>query len=274
MRILLLFLFLYFSSFNVFALTICINGATADGSGACPDGTSQGADEYGVTCAYDSVTGSTSCERTDNSASDAGTWNPQTFSCSNFVNPVVGSDGVFRCPAQINVKTPKSTSAPNPSKDDKACDPSLGADSGCASQKTAAKTNDLISESNSKLGSIASSNATNSGLLGQILGTLRGIASQGAGSNSNSNSNSNGSGSGSSDSGSGDSEISTNTKSISSISPTISAIGSCPDAESFNVMGSSYEFSYKYLCDAAEDFNGLVVAMGVLSALMIVVTAL
>lgn len=228
-------------------------------------------------------------------AATAGVWNPKTFSCSNYVAPKVGAAGDIICPAASTTATPTSKVAPNPSKDDVACDPSKGVDSGCASQKTAAKTNDLLSESNSKLGSIASSNANNSGLLGQILGTLRGIASQGTagtgtgtgsggtggtgstGTGTGSGSGSGGStggGTGSSGDGTGASEgVTTSTKQISSVSASNSS-GICPTPESFSIAGQSYSFSYESLCNMAESMRGIVIAIGAFSALMIVVTAL
>lgn len=225
---------------------------------------------------YDPVTGTT--QIVENFGTEPGIWDPLSFSCSNFVAPLVSASGDLTCPPLVTAKIPKSISNPNPSKDDVACDSSKPVDDskpdqGCASQKTAAKTNDLISESNSKLGSIASSNVTNSGLLGQILGTLKGIASQGTVGNGTGSDT--GDGTGSSDgTGSDTGGVTTSTTQLSSISPTISAFGMCPPSETFNVMGMNYEFSYKSMCDAAESFNGLVIAMGAFSALMIVVTAL
>jgi hypothetical protein len=185
----------------------------------------------------------------------AGIWNPKTFSCSNYVSPKVSASGDIICPAVPSIAVPTSKSDPNPSKGDEGCDPSKDEDSGCASQETAVKTNDLISESNSKLGSIASSNATNTGLLSGILVTLQGIASQGS------------VGAGSSDS------IFTNDESVQNIYVS-SSFGMCPSPESFTVLNNNYELSYQFLCDMAQSMRGFVVALGALSAVTLVVTAL
>jgi hypothetical protein len=214
-----------------------------------------------VECVYSDVTGATVCERLDNTGDTRGVWNPKTFSCTNFVTPTVDAAGDIICPSQAEVKIKDSKSTPNPSKDDEGCDPSKEADSGCASQKTAVKTNDLISESNSKLGSVASSNATNTGLLSSILGTLQGIASQGS------------VGAGAGGSSDGFEPIVTNDKSVGSIYVS-SSFGICPTPESFTVLNNNYELSYQFLCDMAQSMRGFVVALGALSAVTLVVTAL
>ena len=277
MKIFLLF-FTFLLSTNTYSLTICIDGSGNPDS--CVDqGTSKG--EYidaEMACSY--VNGVTSCVRIDTAAFTEGIWDSLTSSCSNYVAPVIKSTGIT-CPAQKDVKIPNNTVVANPSKDDIACDPTKGESGNCASQTTAIKTNDLISESNSKLGSIASSNATNSSLLSNILNTLRGIASQGTPSSSPSNSSgsgssgSSGSGNGSDNSsGSGTNSLSTDTKNIPKISPSMSNIGICPSPETFNVAGISYVFSYESICHVAEAFHGLVISMAALSSLLIVVTAL
>lgn len=182
MKIFLLFLFLLFSSLNSFAMVICIGGDSYD---SCleEDNGSSGGSVDGVSCYYNKDLGVTQCNTVLGDGSLGGYWDPKTFTCSNFVAPVVGATGEPTCPASQPVKV-KSKTTPDPSKEDVACDPSKPVDAskpdeGCASEKTAIKTNDLLSEANSKLGAIAGSNTANTGLLGQILGTLQGIASQG-----------------------------------------------------------------------------------------------
>jgi hypothetical protein len=263
MKIFLSFFVIFFLSFDVSALTICINDSH-DPDSCVDEGGSQGDSIDGVDCYYNKDTATTQCNTVLGDGSLGGYWDSKTSSCSNFVAPVVGSTGEITCPASQPVSI-KSKTTPNPSKNDVACDPSKGADSGCASQDTAIKTNDLLSEANSKLGSIAGSNAANAGFLAQILGTLRGIASQGTVSDGNGNGDGDGDGDGDG--------ISTDTTQISKISVDLS-LGVCPSAVSFNIAGASYEFSYDSICDIADSFHDIVVSMGALSALMIVVTAL
>ena len=318
MKIFLLFFVLFFSSLNASALVICIDDS-GDPDSCVDEGSSTGQSIDGVDCYYNRDLGVTQCNTVLGDGSLGGYWDSKTFTCSNFVAPVVGSTGEPTCPPTQPV-TVKSKTVPNPSKDDKACDPSKGVDSGCASQETAIKTNDLLSEANSKLGSIAGSNTANSGLLGQILGTLKGIASQGknpadcepphfsapscpagqsvgsyngefacAGSNGltcvgdacrtvipSTCPSGSGSGSGSGSSGSGsDSILPISTEYISSsFSPMIWGTGSCPDPETFDVLGAHYEISYQSFCDLAQSIRPVIIAIGAFSSLMIVVTSL
>lgn len=266
MRIFLLFVFLFFSS-ESFAMVICINNSSADS--CLEDGDSNGGSTEGVNCYYNKDFGVTQCNTVLGDGSVAGYWDPKTFSCSNLVAPVVNAAGDLTCPPTTPV-TIKSTSTPNPSKDDVACDPTKAPDAdnpdaGCASQKTLAKTNDLISESNSKLGAISGGTAANTGLLKEISGTLKAIAGQGA------------PGSGSEEHDCSlfpNDESCIDKKSISTLSPSISSSGSCPAPESFSVLSGNYEFSYEPVCNFLDSIRGLVVAMGALSALLIVVTAL
>ncbi|MDD2864675.1 MAG: virulence factor TspB C-terminal domain-related protein [Methylococcales bacterium] len=179
--------FLLLVSFNSHALVICIDDS-GDPDSCVDEGSSSGQSVDGVNCYYNKDLGITQCNTVLGDGSLGGYWDPKTFTCSNFVAPVVGATGEITCPASQPVSV-KSKTTPNPSKDDKACDPTKPIDpnnpnEGCASEETAKKTNDLLSEANSKLGSIAGSNSANTGLLGQILGTLRGIASQGTAGNS------------------------------------------------------------------------------------------
>ena len=170
--------FSFLSSLNVNAMTICVDNVGGDSDSCVDQGSSSGQSIDGVDCYWNKDLGITQCNTILSDGSLARYWDPKTFTCSNFVAPVVGSTGEPTCPPIKPVKV-KSKTTPNPSKDDKACDPTKGADSGCASQETAIKSNDLLSEANSKLGAIAGTNSANTGLLGQILGTLKGIASQG-----------------------------------------------------------------------------------------------
>lgn len=249
-------------------MVICINDSSADS--CLEDGDSNGGSTEGVNCYYDKSLGVTQCNAVLDDGSIAGYWDPKTFSCSNLVAPVVNSIGEITCPPTTPV-TIKSTSTPDPSKDDVACDPTIApdpnnSDSGCASQKTLAKTNDLISESNSKLGAISGGTAANTGLLKEISGTLKAIAGQGSPS--------------SPDPDNTDCSLFPNEpscidkKQISMLSPSISSSGSCPSPETFSILSGNYEFSYEPVCNFLDSIRGLVVAMGALSALLIVVTAL
>ncbi|MDD5215382.1 MAG: virulence factor TspB C-terminal domain-related protein [Methylococcales bacterium] len=324
MKTFLLFLLLLVS-LNSHALVICIDDS-GDPDSCVDQGSSSGQSIDGVSCYYNKDLGITQCNTVLGDGSLGGYWDPKTFTCSNFVAPVVGATGEITCPASQPVSV-KSKTTPNPSKDDKACDPTKPIDpnnpnEGCASEETAKKTNDLLSEANSKLGSIAGSNSANTGLLGQILGTLKGIASQGknpsdceparlsapscpAGQSVGSYNgefacassdgltcvgdacrtvipstcpSGSGSGSGSgtgTTAGSSYSFLSESSEQLpSSFSPMIWGIGSCPEPETFAVLGSHYEISYQPLCDLAESIRPFVIAMGAFSSLMIVVTAL
>ncbi len=247
------FFFVLLFSFNAFAdVTICI------GAG-CPDDVPAGEmDSYEAV--YDPDTGTTKIQHTDSTANTPGVWNPNTFSCTNGVTPVANSSGDIICPARASASVKISDSKisdSNPSKDDVACDPSkpidlTNPDEGCASQKTAIETNKLLAESNSKLGSIANSNATNSGLLSDISNTLK--------ANFDANT---------------DQQLKEpETVAISSYLSSGSGNSSCPGAESFIVFGRSHQFSYQPICEAAWSIRGLVMAIGAFSALLIVVTAL
>jgi hypothetical protein len=263
-----LLFFLLLVSFNSHALVICIDDS-GDPDSCVDQGTSSGQSVDGVSCYYNKDLGITQCNTVLGDGSLGGYWDPKTFTCSNFVAPKVGSTGEITCPASDPVSI-KSKTTPDPSKDDKACDPSKGADSGCASQETAAKTNDLLSETNSKLGSISGSSAATTGLLGQILGTLRGIASQGT---VGTGGDTGGGGDGGDGTGGTGDGVTTTDKSVS-FSKSFGSSGSCPVPESFSVLGGSYSFSYQPLCDLATSMRGIVISIGAFSALLIVVTAL
>ncbi|MGB4497797.1 MAG: virulence factor TspB C-terminal domain-related protein [Methylococcaceae bacterium] len=280
MKIYFFFFLILFSSFSFAEAVICIDG----GDGSCP------------VCTYDSQTGSTSCGDTDSptnsTGSVAGVWDSVTHTCSNGVAPVANNLGELTCPANSSqnssITVPTSTVNPNPSKDDVACDPSKTGTSGdCAAQKTLQTTNALISESNSKLGSIATTNAINSNLLSQIsqgISNLSLNSSTGSGgstgSGSGTNTDSSGgtdTGTGSGDSGSGDAETSLPTTTVLNLPAfhsKISAPGSCPPDISFNVLGHSYSISYSPLCNLAQEIRPVVIAVGIFSALLIISTAL
>ena len=273
MKIYFFFFLILFSSFSFAEAVICIDG----GDGSCP------------VCIYDPETGSTPCSYTD--LSTDGVWDSVTHTCSNGVAPVANSLGELTCPANSSqnssITIPTSTVNPNPSKDDVACDPTQsGTSGGCAAQKTLQTTNALISESNSKLGSIATTNAINSNLLSQILqgisnlslnsSTGSGGSTGSTGSGSGTNTDSSG-GTGTGDSGSGDAETSLPTTTVLNLPAfhsKISATGSCPADISFNVMGRSYSISYSPLCNLAQEIRPVIIAIGIFSALLIISTAL
>lgn len=312
MKKFLLFVFLFFSS-ESFAIVICINDSSADS--CLEDGDSNGGSTEGVNCYYNKDFGVTQCNTALGDGSVAGYWDPKTFSCSNLVAPVVDAAGDLTCPPTKPV-TIKSTSTPDPSKDDASCDPTKAPDPnnpdvGCASQKTLAKTNDLISESNSKLGAISGGTVANTGLLREISSTLKNIASQGESKDcppsevsapscpsgqvagyfngqftcvSNSGISCTGDecrsvivskcGVSNSNNSDNDSIVSTTSKSVSFSKNISGSNTSCPSPETFSILSGNYEFSYEPVCNFLDSIRGLVVAMGALSALLIVVTAL
>lgn len=65
-----------------------------------------------VECTYDKLTGATVCERLDATGDTPGVWNPKTFSCTNYVVPVVNAAGEITCPPINYVKTTDSTTTP------------------------------------------------------------------------------------------------------------------------------------------------------------------
>ena len=131
-----------------------------------------------------------------------------------------------------------------------------------ASEQTAIKENDLISESNSKLGSVASSNSANTDLLNKIKNSLTALLSKNSavfGVDSNA---------------SNEPIPLTSEISLSSISPLMSKSGSCPADISISVMNSTHHLSYQPLCDFANKLHPLVIAAARVSAAWLVIGAL
>ena len=246
---------------------------------------------FGITeCVYSNVTGTTACNDVlDPTAIVLPPPSPLPPIYDNlmhascpvgkliFVDTVTGAVSCIPDPnaAPTVVKIAYSISAPDPSKDDVACDPSKGGVTGdCASETTAKKANELASEANSKLGSIANSSATSSGLLGKIIDAIKGIGSGGTGSGTT--------GTGTTGTGSGGTAPPTDepgvplTNDIKTVdfSAAMGASGSCPSDIPFNILGSSYSISYQPVCDFADQIRGVVIALGAFAALSVVVTAL
>jgi hypothetical protein len=143
-----------------------------------------------------------------------------------------------------------------------------------SSQETKIKENDLISESNSKLGSIASSNSTNTDLLNKIKNSLSALLST--------NFAVFGTGAASSNPLNKDDVNSpeyaptpiSSEKDLSDISPLMSQSGSCPADISISVMNSNHHLSYQPLCDFADKLHPLVIAAARVSAAWLVIGAL
>lgn len=143
------------------------------------------------------------------------------------------------------------------------------------SEQTAKKRNDLLSESNSKLGSIAVSNSAITQLLKQIKDALLSLNSAnfgifGTNADSPNQSNKN-------DPNSPEFEPSLSNSSISvnDLEPMIySSSFQCPADISIDLAGSSHHFSYKPFCDFSEKLRPLVIAAARVSAAWIVIGAL
>lgn len=275
------FIFIFFALFSSFSfadtvIDICYDGLTGVTTycGDSPDPPLDTSGSGGAGGVGSDGSGSGS----GTGGSTSGILDPTTHTCSNGVAPVADAIGALTCPAftPTVVKIAASKVDPNPSKDDIPCDPSKSGTTGdCASETTAKKANELASETNSKLGSIANSSATSSGLLGKILDGIKGI---GSGSGSSSSSSGSGSGSGSNspppDKPDAPSDPLTNDLKTVDFSQSMSSLGSCPSAISFNVLGNFYSISYQPLCDFAQGIRGVVITLGAFSALAVVVTAL
>ena len=146
---------LFFSSFSSFAVTITID------------------DEPEVECVYEPGSGKTACvpvnangtAHNTNTTGLPGTGEGNSNSTTGTGTAVTPSPP----PSPRPVTFPTSTVNPNPSKDDVGCDPAdKTKGGGCASQETAIKTNQLISETNSKTGLLASFDSTNTNFLANI----------------------------------------------------------------------------------------------------------
>ena len=245
-------------------------------------------------CVYDVANGKTACvpvnsNGTANNTNTAGT----TGTGDGNSNTTTGTGTAVTPPRPLTI--PTSTVNPNPSKDDVGCsssDPTKGG--GCASQDTAIKTNQLISETNSKLGSLASSNATNASFLASIYSKLDSIFKQnvansagtGTGTGSGTGTGT-GTGSGTTPcagsdcsystgggTGSGGvSDLNNTSKQVAFTNPS-PVVGSCPADIPVHVMGANLAFSYEPICNFSRSIHGVVTAMGALSAVLIVITAL
>ena len=243
-------------------------------------------------CVYDVANGKTACvpvnsNGTANNTNTAGT----TGTGDGNSNTTTGTGTAVTPPRPLII--PTSSVNPNPSKDDLGCsssDPTKGG--GCASQDTAIKTNQLISETNSKLGSLASSNATNASFLASIYSKLDSIFKQnvansaGTGTGTGSGTGT-GTGSGTTPcagsdcsystgggTGSGGvSDLNNTSKQVAFTNPA-PVVGSCPADIPVHVMGANLAFSYEPICNFSRSIHGVVTAMGALSAVLIVITAL
>ena len=144
------------------------------------------------------------------------------------------------------------------------------------SEKTAITKNTLISESNSKLGSIASSNSTITNLLREIKDLLFGLSAQNFrifGTNSDSSLSSN-----KEDFNSPEYEpVFSNSKiDLTTIKPIITGgkVNQCPPDFALDLAGSTYYFSYQPICDFSEKLNPVVIAVARVSAAWLVLGAL
>ena len=133
------------------------------------------------------------------------------------------------------------------------------------SQVSAAKTNDLISESNSEFSSIASSNATISNLLAQIKYDLFALLAKnyavfGMSENPPESVD--------------DPTFSNSNVDLTEISPLIHNFSECPADFSFTVLGSSHHISYQPLCDFSGKLRPLVINAARVAAAWILIGAL
>lgn len=143
-----------------------------------------------------------------------------------------------------------------------------------SSQETAIKKNDLISESNSKLGVIASTNSAITELLKQIKDALLSLNSANFGifgTNADSSDLSN-----KYDPNSSEYEptLSSSQISVSAISSSFSKSGSCPSDISISIMNSTHYLSYQPLCDFLKNIRSLVIAAARVAAAWFVIGAL
>ena len=144
------------------------------------------------------------------------------------------------------------------------------------SQKAVSKTNDLISESNSKLGSIASSNSKISDLLNSIKDTLFALLSKhfavfGIDSNSNDSLNRD-----NPDSSEFEPILSNSEIDLTNIDPLITGNSSqkCPSDVALTLAGSTHYFSFQPICDFSKNLNPFVIAAARVSAAWLVLGAL
>jgi hypothetical protein len=143
------------------------------------------------------------------------------------------------------------------------------------SQKTAKKKNELLTESNSKLGIIASTNAVITNLLKQIKDALLSLNSANFaifGTNADSASSS----SNKDDPNSPEFEptLSSSDFNLTSISPLMTGGSTCPSDIPLDLAGSSHYISFKPICEFSQKINPFVVAAARVSAAWIVLGAL
>lgn len=143
-----------------------------------------------------------------------------------------------------------------------------------ASQKTVQKTNDLLSESNSKLGSIASSSSKITDLLNSIKNLLGSLSSKNFGVFGTNANSSNPSNKDNPDSPEFEPTLSNSTTDVSKISPLLSEDASCPTDISISIMNSTHYVSYQPICDFAEMLRPLVIAAARVTAAWLVIGAL
>jgi hypothetical protein len=123
------------------------------------------------------------------------------------------------------------------------------------SQKTLIKTNDLISESNSKLGLISGGTAAQTGLLSDILNTFRSLLTKTAGLFGTGDF----AGNSEEDNSFIDFVNRDSSLDVTQIQPLVSSSGSCPASVSVSFFGRSSEFSYQPTCDFATRIRPIVV---------------
>lgn len=137
------------------------------------------------------------------------------------------------------------------------------------SQKTLIKTNDLISESNSKFGLISGGTAAQTGLLSEILNTFRSLLTKTAGLF--------GTGDFAGNSEEDNSFIDfinrDSSRNVAAIQPLVSSSGSCPSPVSVSFFGRSSEFSYQPTCDFATRIRPIVVNAARVAAAWILIGA-
>ena len=142
------------------------------------------------------------------------------------------------------------------------------------SEQTAKKRNDLVSESNSKLGSIASSSSTITNLLQQINDSLSALLSNNYGVFGTNAKSPNAANKDNPDSPEYEPTLLDSDVSVSKISALISASGSCPSPISLSVMGFSHSLSYQPICDFLSGARPVVIAAARVAAAWLVIGAL
>lgn len=143
------------------------------------------------------------------------------------------------------------------------------------SEKTVIKTNDLLSESNSKLGSIAGSNSAITELLKQIKDALLSLNSANFGIFGTNADSSDLSNKYDPNSPEFEPELSNSEIDLTDIPPLfVGNSKTCPTDISIELMGSTHYFSYQSICDFAEKLNPIVIAAARVSAAWLILGAL